>query len=159
MERCPGGESAIYLANNFIRIDDSTKLNAEKDLGIDGIMVDLQLVKSRTNRPGAKVPLVLNYATGFDPELSLYVLLKEYKRINGAGAYLYIGSHDEYKFQQKNIKEKLKNEPEFAKIFMEECFDVLNNLINDNVVAEKRMAAAELDITSMMIQTMNQIPA
>lgn len=39
-----GGETAIYLANNLLRIDDSSKLSADKDLGINGINVDIQLV-------------------------------------------------------------------------------------------------------------------
>ena len=118
-ERCPGGETAIYLANNLLRIDDSSKLSADKDLGINGINVDIQLVKSRTNRPGVSVPMILDYDTGFSPELSLYALLKKHKKINGAGAYLYIGDHSDHKFSQKNILKELKD-PEFAKIFMEQ---------------------------------------
>lgn len=157
-ERCPGGETAIYLANNLLRIDDSSKLSAQKDLGIDGINVSIQLVKSRTNKPGVKVPLILEYATGFSPELSMYALLKEYGRVNGAGAYLYIGDHDEHKFAQKNIRTKLAD-PEFAQIFMQESFSVLNELINDSVIRTVDEAGIEipkLDITSMMLSSMNE---
>lgn len=155
-ERCPGGETAIYLANNLLRIDDSSKLSAEKDLGVNGINVNIQLVKSRTNRPGVTVPLILDYDKGFNPELSLYALLKEHKRINGAGAYLYIGEHDEFKFAQKNIMKMLR-EPEFAQIFMNEVFSVLDTLINTSVLRhndESEEKEEEIDITSMMLSSM-----
>ena len=58
-ERCPGGETAIYLANNFLRFDDSSKLTVAKD-GLDGIMVSILLVKSRTNNAGKSVPMILD---------------------------------------------------------------------------------------------------
>ena len=155
-ERCPGGETAIYLANNFIRVNDSTKLSAEKDLGVYGINVELELVKSRTNKPGITVPLILDYNEGFNKELSLYALLKKHNRINGAGAYLYIGEHSEYKFSQKKIMEKLQD-PEFAKIFMEEVFDVLETLINTSTIIESvEEDKPKVDITSMMLQNMQE---
>lgn len=155
-ERCPGGETAIYLANNFIRVNDSSKLSAEKDLGINGINVELELVKSRTNRPGITVPMILDYDKGFNKELSLYALLKKHNRINGAGAYLYIGEHSEHKFSQKKIMEKLQ-EPEFAQIFMDEVFDVLELLINTStIVTEDVDTEPKVDITSMMLQSMQE---
>ena len=154
-ERCPGGETAIYLANNLLRIDDSSKLSADKDLGINGINVDIQLVKSRTNRPGVSVPMILDYDTGFSPELSLYALLKKHKKINGAGAYLYIGDHSDHKFSQKNILKELKN-PEFAKIFMDASFEVLETLISSGTTNTniEEQDDTVVDITSMMLSSM-----
>lgn len=152
-ERCPGGETAIYLANNFIRVDDSSKISAEKDLGINGINVSLQLVKSRTNRPGVSVPMILDYDKGFSQELSLYALLKEHGKINGAGAYLYIGDHTEHKFAQKNVRKKLQD-PEFAQIFMDACFEVLETLINRPLEKPAEDETPMVDVTSMMLSSM-----
>ena len=154
-ERCPGGETAIYLANNLLRIDDSSKLSADKDLGINGINVDIQLVKSRTNRPGVSVPMILDYDTGFSPELSLYALLKKHKKINGAGAYLYIGDHSDHKCSQKNILKELKD-PEFAKIFMDASFEVLETLISSGTTNTniEEQDDTVVDITSMMLSSM-----
>lgn len=123
-ERLPGGNTVIYLANNIIRFDDVTKLKSADSFGIDGSLVDLMLVKSRTNKAGQACTLVFNQEQGFDQELSLFLLLKQNNRINGAGAYFYIGEHTEIKFSQKAFKEKMKI-PEFREIFMNEVIDVL----------------------------------
>jgi RecA/RadA recombinase len=151
-ERCPGGETAIYLANNFLRFDDNSKLNAEDTFGVNGIYVDILLVKSRTNNAGKSVKMVFDYANGFDPELSLYMLLKEQGRINGAGAFLYIADHDEKKFSQKKFKQKLSEDPEFANIFIEEGFKALDTLLNS--AQEKEDAVPQIDTASIMLKMM-----
>lgn len=157
-ERCPGGESAIYSANNLLRFDDSTKLKADKDFGISGIIVDIELCKSRTNAPGRKATLVFDYATGFDPELSLYLLLKQTNRINGAGAYLFVGDRDDMKFAQKNIKTMLRDNEEFRNIFIQECFSALDELINSYAMMALKEAedTSIVDVSSMMINMMRQ---
>jgi len=158
-ERCPGGETAIYLANNFLRFDDNSKLNAEDTFGVDGIYVDVLLVKSRTNNAGKSVKMVFDYANGFDPELSLFMLLKDQGRINGSGAYLYIGNRDDKKFSQRKFKEKLATDPEFSQIFIEESFKALEVLLNP-IEAEKEKEDYKLDTTSIMLQMMKEkIPA
>ena len=87
-EALPGGNTPVYLANNLIRFDDVTKLKEKDGFGIDGSIVDLGLVKSRTNKAGQAASLVFNQDMGFDQELSLLQLLKDNGRVNGAGAYL-----------------------------------------------------------------------
>lgn len=126
-ERLPGGNTVIYLANNIIRFDDVTKLKSADAFGIDGSLVDLTLVKSRTNKAGQSCTLVFNQDTGFDTDLSLFILLKQNNRINGAGAYFYIGEHSEIKFSQKSLKEKLASSPEFKEIFINEVISVLTS--------------------------------
>jgi hypothetical protein len=39
-ERLPGGRTAIYLANNMFRVDDSITLKAKEGFGIDGSIVN-----------------------------------------------------------------------------------------------------------------------
>ncbi len=75
----------------MIRFDDHSKLKSSETFGIDGSLVDLTLVKSRTNKAGQSATLVFNQDNGFDPELSLFIMLKEAGRLGGAGAYLFIG--------------------------------------------------------------------
>ena len=134
-ERCPGGETAIYLANNFLRFDDSSKLKIDKD-GINGIKVSIQLVKSRTNNPGNPVPLILDYATGFDPDLSLFELLKDNGYIKGAGAYLYFDGYDDMKFARLRFKEKLQSDPAFMDAYIKVSLDCLEKSISTNAVAD-----------------------
>jgi len=126
-ETLPGGNTAIYLTNLLLRFDDNSKMKEDEAFGISGNMVDLTLVKSRTNRAGKSCTLVFDQTRGFDPELSLFVMLKNAKRINGAGAYLYIGDKSEYKFSQKAFKEKLREIPELRQAFIQEVMAMLKD--------------------------------
>ena len=126
-ESLPGGNSPIYLTNVLLRFDDNSKLKQDEAFGIAGNMVDITLVKSRNNRAGKSCTLVFDQDRGFDPELSLFVMLKNAKRINGAGAYLYIGNKSEYKFAQKNFKQKLREIPELRQAFITEVMDMLKS--------------------------------
>lgn len=147
-ERCPGGETAIYLANNFLRFDDSSKLKEDKDFGVTGIMVNIQFIKSRTSAAGVTVPMVFTYSDGFDYELSLLVLLKEKDALE-SGAWMKFKKYPEVKFTQKGFKKKLL-EPEFAQVFYEVCFDVLNSLVSP-AFDQEAMQEDRIDTTSAML--------
>lgn len=133
-ETLPGGKTVVYLTNLMVRCDDNTKLKEEDAFGINGIYVDFQICKSRNARAGQTTTLVFDYDHGFDPELSLFIMLKQEKRIGGAGAYLYIDGRDDIKFSQKQFKNKLASDPELQEIFITTCLDVLKNKLSvDNV--------------------------
>ena len=155
-ERCPGGETAIYLANNFLRFDDSSKLTIDKD-GLDGIKVSILLVKSRTNNAGKSVPMILDYTNGFDADLSLFELLKDTGAIKGAGAYLYFDGHEDMKFSRKKFKEKLATEPEFVNAFAEASLRELDKLTSSAAV--EVMETTDMPIissTSVILDMMRQ---
>ena len=130
-EAIGGGRAVTYLTNLMLRLDDVTKLKEGEGMDVAGSIVDLQIIKSRSGRAGSTCSLVFDQQRGFDSDLSLFLLLKNEKRINGAGAYLYIGDHDEKKFRQSELKEKLATDPEFAQIFMDEAIDCLKSKVND----------------------------
>lgn len=131
-ESLPGGNTIIYLTNVLLRFDDNSKMKEDEAFGISGNLVDVTLVKSRNNRAGKTCTLVFDQNKGFDPELSLFVMLKNAKKINGAGAYLYIGDKSEYKFSQKNFKEKLREIPELRNAFIEEVMVMLKEDLDKN---------------------------
>lgn len=135
-ETLPGGNTVVYLSNLMIKFKDGTKLKEEEGFGIPGAMVDLKFIKSRNNRAGQVCTLVFNQNTGFDAELSLFVMMKEAKMINGAGAYLYIGEHSDMKFSQKGLKDKLRNEPEFRSMFIHEAMIMLKALLDKNDIED-----------------------
>lgn len=137
-ETTPGGVTPFYVANNVFRLDDSNKLTEDKEFGINGCHVTVTLVKSRTNIAGSTATLIFNQQTGFDPDLSLYMMLKERGRINGAGAYLYIGDRSDKKFSQKTFKSKLREDPELLEIFINECQDCLLDILDkqDKMIQE-----------------------
>lgn len=130
-EAIGGGRAAIYLSNLFIRMDDHSKLKESEGFGINGTMVDMVLLKSRTNFAGSTISLVFDYKKGFDPELSLFYLLKDRGLVNGAGAYLYFGDRSDIKFSQKQFKDKLQSNPELQQIFIHTALTALQEIIND----------------------------
>lgn len=147
-ESLVGGRAITYLTNLLIRFDDNSKLKEEEGLGVAGSVVDLQIVKSRTGRAGSTCSLVFDFEKGFDPELSIYMLLKNKKRINGAGAFLYVGDHSDKKFSQKNLKEKLATDPEFANIFIQEAVSILKSMVSEDVRSSAHSYAISDDIMS-----------
>lgn len=161
-ETCPGGETPFYLANNIFRLDDNNKLKEDKEFFIAGNFVTFSLVKSRTNRAGASTDLVFNQDIGYDADLSLYLFLKKNGRINGAGAYLYIGDNQDMKFSQKNFKTKLYEDQNFRNVFITECVSLLRSTLDKEQIAllEQRKSNTATDIINqlnqMMIDSSNQ---
>ena len=156
-ERLPGGKAAIYLANNMFRLDVISKLKSTEAFGFDGFVVDVSILKSRTNKSGKSVPMVFNQDAGFDPELSLFMLLKSEGKINGAGVGLYLSNRNDMKFSQKTFKEKLHSNPELQKLFAEECYSVLSTFLSSETLTETEF---ETDVTSMIVNMgMVDIPA
>lgn len=127
-EELPGGRTVNYLANLLIRFDDNTKFKENEGFGVSGNLVDITLVKSRNSRAGQSVTLVFNQSIGFDPELSLFVMLKDAGKIKGAGAYLYIEGHDDIKFAQKNFKRILEENELLQEYFATAVSEVLMSI-------------------------------
>ena len=57
--------------------------------------------------------------------------MKERGKICGAGAYLYINNHSEFKFSQKNLKQMLSNNMEFKQLFLQECRIALEEFLQE----------------------------
>lgn len=146
-ESLPGGKTATYLQNNVFRFDDKSKLKSEEAFGIDGAIVAASIVKSRTNKAGKDCTLVFNQELGFDPDLSLFLMLKEEGILEGGGAYLKLPNH-ESKFTQKAFKDKLYSEPDFYAAFVEICVTVLKKELMDRHIAKKKDAEAKSKVIS-----------
>lgn len=129
-EALPGGRGIHYLQNNIIRIDDGTKLKDTDKFMIDGNISVVSFVKSRTNKSGKGVPLIFNQEMGYDNDLSILQLLIENKRVNGAGAFLYINDRSDKKFSNKKFKEMLYEDEEFYNIVYSEAINILKEMIS-----------------------------
>ena len=148
-ERLPGGKAAIYLANNMFRADDSLTLKADKDFGIDGSVVNITLIKSRTNATKRSVPMIFNKTEGcFDNVLSLFMLLKNEGRLKGAGAYSYLEECPDVKFSQKNFKQQLEDHKELREAFSKECYNILCTFLSDTKNRHFEENSLEDDILS-----------
>lgn len=142
-ETIPGGRIFKYLPNLIIRLDENTKLKEDKDLGINGIIVDAMICKSRTGRAGRVCQLVFDYDRGFDNDLSLYITLKANKLISGAGAYFYLTEYPDMKFTQRGFVDKLHSDPEFAKAFKAVALEFLKNMINTDAALAYAQSASK----------------
>lgn len=142
-ETIPGGRILKYLPNLIIRLDENSKLKDDKDLGINGIIVDATICKSRTGRAGRVCQLVFEYDRGFDNDLSLFVTLRGAKLITNAGAYFSLVGYPDLKFTQKGFKEKLQTDPEFATAFKIVSLKYLKDMINTDAALASAQATSK----------------
>lgn len=131
-ETLPGGNAGLYLANNLIRVDDSTKLKDTEGLGVAGKIVEFTFIKSRSNIPGRAIPLLFTYDYGYDPILSLFIYLKSAGYIESKGAYMsFKGEASEIKFTQKDFKEKVMTDADFSALFAKVSNNALSELLGN----------------------------
>lgn len=131
-ERLPGGKAAIYLANNMFRADDTNTLKPDKDYRIDGSIVTITLIKSRTNATKRSIPLVFNKTDGrFDEILSLFHLIKSEGLFKGAGAFLYIDECPNIKFSSSNFKQILEESEELQEAFAKVAYELLKGYLSE----------------------------
>lgn len=137
-ESLPGGKTtSTYLQNNIFRLDEKSKLKETETFGIDGAIVNVDIVKSRTNKAGKGATLVFDQNNGYDPDLSLFMYLKENNIIEGAGAYLKLPG-SEIKFSQKQFKQTLYTNPDFYNQFVSVCFQALTNDMLEREAKKRR---------------------
>lgn len=143
-ERLPGGKAAIYLANNMFRVDDSKLLKQDKDYGIDGAIVMLTIIKSRTNVNRKSIPLVFNKTEGnFDDELSYIELLNQEGKIIGSGVSMHFPDLPDCKFSKKNFKEKIRTNKELRASFMKNLYELLVTYLSDTMVKDEELTLAD----------------
>lgn len=128
-ETLPGGRKPVFTANNMIKLEASTKL-AEKDLyGINGFIVTITLVKSRSNRANQSFNLVFEQERGFHNHLSNLEYLKANKILKGAGQGYYIEELPDTKFTLKTFSKKFKTDKEFRITFKKKMKKIYRGFI------------------------------
>lgn len=131
-ERLPGGRTTIYLANNMFRLDDKTTLKDSEGYGINGSVVDITIIKSRTNANKRSIPLIFNKSKGeFDNILSTYHFLKTEGYVAGAGKSLYFINNPDIKFSQKEFKNQLNKDVELQKAFTLATKEAVEKLLSN----------------------------
>ena len=131
-ERLPGGRTNLYLANNMFRLDDKTTLKDSEGYGINGSVVDITIIKSRTNANKRSVPLIFDKNNGcFDNILSTYHFLKTEGYVGGAGKGLFFVDFPDIKFSQKDFKNQLSSSPELQKAFATTAKAAVEKMLSD----------------------------
>lgn len=147
-ERLPGGKTALYIANNMFRLDDKGTLKDSEGYGINGTVVDITIVKSRSNQNKTSVPLIFNKSEGkFDPILSLFHFLKTRGAVSGAGK-MYFDELPDVKFSQKEFKKVLVGSKELQMVFAQKGREFLDPLLSDT--ANKEMEEETVDISALI---------
>lgn len=146
-ESLPGGKTtSTYLQNNIFRLDEKSKLKESEVFGIDGAIVNVDIVKSRTNKAGKSATLVFDQNNGYDPDLSLFMYLKENNILEGSGAYLRLPESD-IKFSQKQFKNLLYSNQDFYNQFVNTCF---KNLTQDILERESKKKYEQLNTNGVI---------
>ena len=148
-ETLPGGNSALYLANNMIRVDDGTKLKSSEGIGVDGKIVNIEIIKSRTNAAGRSVPMVFVAGEGFDPIWSLYMLLKSTGGIT-SGSYGTLRGYEDFKFRHKEFKSKLFSDSDFAQAFNIVAKEELEKLLASQYTSDEELRSSHNIINSIL---------
>ena len=143
-ERIPKGRTITFLANNIIRLENVGKYKAEEGYHIEGSLVDVSLVKSRSSGKKIGTKLVFDFDNGFCPWLSLLKFLQDKKLIYGAGASLSLDPEKLYKFSLGTFREKI-NDENFRNYFLNTVLPVLKEM-----PAEKDVLAQDDHVSDLL---------
>ena len=127
-----GGNAPIYFANTLIKhvAVGSSKANVEED-GYSGFRINAEIIKSRTNISGAKVPMIYDQDNGFSKERTLLEFARDLGLINGARiAARYLGDDDSVKFNEKDIVNEYRNREEVRAAFDKWVYPELEKLLS-----------------------------
>jgi hypothetical protein len=151
-ERLPGGKANLYIGNNMFRLDSKGKLKESEGFGIPGMIVEVELIKSRTNVTRRTIQLIFNMKDGgFDNNLSMLHMIKTAGNLQGAGSHLYFESAPDIKFSMKNFKEELMSNKDLQIAFARECKKVLEPLLSDSKNQVRDADLAEVfDLNSLI---------
>lgn len=129
-EQLPGGNAPIYYANNLLKFVSRDKFNEEDD-GFDGFLVNVEFLKSRTNKAGQKTSLVYQHNNGFDAFRSMLQIGIEHKILNGRNPYRYLNRDEHAKFSTKKFDIQVRQDPEIQKSLMNNIMPILERQISD----------------------------
>ena len=144
-ESVPGGTGPIYLSQTFLRFIYRGKFTVEKH-GFDGYKVDVQTIKSKTNRSDRIIPLIFDYRVGFDKEASLLEFASNHDVIGGRNPYSYLKSHPDIKFSTKAFHKAVEETPDLWNWLLDDCRPYLEGLLSSSPInPQKDMAMDKLD--------------
>lgn len=119
-EHLSSGKLLQYISNTMLKLKVNQKLiiGAKNNVyGINGSIVDIDIIKSRTNKSGrGRCSLVFDQELGFDPDLSMLEMLRCNKILEGSAGRYRIPGCDTV-FNLKNFKQTLYTNSEFRIAF------------------------------------------
>ena len=142
-ETIGGGERAIYLASNILRLDvikniggkSSTSLQLGDD--IIGHVALASWIKSKSNSKSNTCQLVYTNQNGYDPLLSSLYYAKEIGDLAKAGNYFYVNKHPDEKFTLKTYFDVFADHPELFTAFYEQTRDNCEKMLDNPETAKQ----------------------
>jgi len=142
-ETIGGGEKAIYLAANILRLDvikniggqSATSLNLGE--GIKGHIAIASWIKSKSNSKSNQCQLAYTNIAGYDPLLSNIYFAKENGDLIKSGNGFCVRDYEQFKFTLKNYAEVFGDHPELFSAFYDELRDKCSVLLDNPDNARK----------------------
>lgn len=143
-ETIGGGERAIYLASNILRLDVIKSVggasSSSVSLGdkITGHIAKASWIKSKSNSFSNTCELVYTNVAGYDQLLSTLWMGKETGDLRKSGNYYILDAYPEYKFTLKNCKEVFGDHPEMITGYYDQFRNACEKMLDNPENAEKQ---------------------
>lgn len=130
-EALPGGKSPVYLAHYMLKhvAVGSGKLTLEDD-GIDGFLIKIEIIKSRSNQAGQTVTIVYDKVKGVSPIRTCIQFAKDNGLIGGNKNAMYFINNKDDKFKLRNIEECFTENKELYHIMYSHIVPLLSTRLS-----------------------------
>lgn len=140
-ETISGGNKFIFLSSYLFKLTAGKEFKDDKDLGIQGRVVNCRILKSRSGYNATSLPLVYHARYGFHNEWTSFWWIKENDLLKGGGrAGFSIPNFDAAKFAQKDFLKTYNANAKFKDAFdtlIDEKFSaIIDNKLGDAVPTE-----------------------
>jgi KaiC/GvpD/RAD55 family RecA-like ATPase len=117
-ESISGGNKFIFMSSYLFKLTAGKEFKEDKDLGIQGRVVNLRILKSRSGYNAVTLPMVYHSKLGFHDAFTSFYWFKENDVLKGGGSKGYHLPGDEgTRYSQKDFIKVYKNDEEFRERF------------------------------------------
>lgn len=136
-ESLPGGKTPPYLAHYLLKnvAVGSEKYNLEDD-GIDGVMIRMEIIKSRSNQSGQHVDLIFDKVKGISPIRTCIRFAKDNGLIGGNKNATYFINEKDKKFPMRTVEQFFSENKEMYRIMYDHIIPILETKLSSVKEAE-----------------------
>lgn len=116
----PGGNAIKFNTYLLMLLDAKSVIKKEKgDYNFDGHIIKMKAVKNKSFAPNITMEFVASYNQGYNNLWSNFNFLKNTNELNSAGPWWkFTYNEKEYKFMKKDLEQKISEELDFKKAFI-----------------------------------------
>lgn len=136
-ETIGGGERAIYLASNILRLDVIKNIGGQSSTsvqlgeGITGHVAIASWIKSKSNSRSNNCQLVYTNQNGYDQLMSSIWFSKENGDLAKSGNFYYVNGYPEYKFTLKTATDIFAEHPELFGAYYDQLRDCCSKMLDN----------------------------